>query len=455
MHRRFGMALSGIATLILLFSSVPAVADSQARIVRLSDVQGSVKIDQATGQGYEKAFLNFPIHQAMKLKTESDSRAEVEFEDGSVIHLTPDTLLEFTNLSLRDSGARVSTINLQQGEAYFSFRGRKGDQFTVIFGQRSVVLTNPVHFRLKFEATSGSLAVFNGAVELENQSGEVEVAKKETANLDFTQNGSPEIAHNIQKEPLDTWDEQQIRYHTLYTAKALRAGYPYAYGLSDLYYYGSFLDIAGYGSCWQPYFTGLGWDPFMDGAWVWDPNFGYMWVSGYPWGWIPYHSGNWIFADTGWCWLQGNQWTNYYVRRPLLRPPGSGPRRPPFGPHRPPLGCGRVVAVGRGPTTSTLLAKNMPRSTMVVKGGDAGLSIPRGMHNLQEVNQAFVQDGHVTLRISPSRASAGNITAMPRVSFVGSSSSAMGHAATGTALSSHTNTASVGSSSQTSSSSHK
>jgi len=448
MHRRFGISSSGIATLICLFFPFAALADSQARIVRLSDVQGSVQIDQVTGQGYEKAFLNFPIRQAMKLKTESGSRAEVEFEDGSVIHLTPDTVLEFTNLSLRDSGGRVSTVDLQQGEAYFSFRGQKGDEFTVTFGQRSVVLANPVHFRLRLEETTASLAVFNGAVELENPSGKVEVAKKETANFDFIQNGPPEIARKIQQEPPDTWDEQQIQYHTLYTAKALRTGYPQVYGLSDLYHYGSFLTLAGYGSCWRPYFTGIGWDPFMDGAWVWDPSFGYTWVSAYPWGWIPYHSGNWMYTRTGWCWLQDNQWTNYYVRPPLHKPPRDGP-------HRPPLGGGRVVAVGRGPTTSTLLAKNIPRSRMVVKAGDAGLSIPRGMHNLKEVNQAFVQDGQVTLRVSPSHSSAGNVAAMPRVSLAGSSSSAMGNGATGGNVSSHTSTSSVASSFQSSSSSHK
>jgi len=64
-----------------LLVSVSAFADSQARVVRLSDVQGDVQIDRATGQGYEKAFLNIPITQDTKLKTASDGRAEVEFEE--------------------------------------------------------------------------------------------------------------------------------------------------------------------------------------------------------------------------------------------------------------------------------------------------------------------------------------------------------------------------------------
>jgi len=306
---------------------------------------------------------------------------------------------------------------------------------------------------LKLKDTTASLAVFHGTVEVEGPSGEVEIPKGQTASFHFAQIGPPEVARKIEKEPFDIWDKQQIEYHELSTAKALRAGYPYAYGLSDLYYYGSFLNIAGYGSCWQPYFTGLGWDPFMDGAWVWNPNFGYMWVSAYPWGWIPYHSGNWMYTGiaSGWCWLQGNTWVNYYV--PVIRPPLFRPPR--HGPHRPPASGGRIVAVGRGPTTSTLLAKNQSRSVMVVKAGDAGLSIPRGLHNLKEINHAFAQEGQVPLRISAPHSATGNVTAMPHVSLAASSGSSIGHATAGSTMSSHTSTASVASSSQTSSSSHK
>ena len=57
--------------------AVSCLADSQARIVRLSDIQGDVQIDRATGQGYERAFANFPVTQGVKLKTRADGRAEV------------------------------------------------------------------------------------------------------------------------------------------------------------------------------------------------------------------------------------------------------------------------------------------------------------------------------------------------------------------------------------------
>ena len=105
-----GLVLAGFACFL---PAVPSFADSQVRIVRLSDVEATVQIDRNTGQGYEKAFLNSPITEGTKLRTDRDARAEVEFEDGSTLRITPGTVVEFPVLSLRDSGAKASTVNVK------------------------------------------------------------------------------------------------------------------------------------------------------------------------------------------------------------------------------------------------------------------------------------------------------------------------------------------------------
>ena len=96
---------AAVASSLLLV--VPSFGDSQTRIVRLSDVHGDVQIDRNTRQGYEKAFVNLPLTQGVKIQTKQDGRAEVEFEDGSTVRITPDAMIEFPQLSLRDSGAKV------------------------------------------------------------------------------------------------------------------------------------------------------------------------------------------------------------------------------------------------------------------------------------------------------------------------------------------------------------
>src|SRR5579863_1811193 len=127
--------------------SLPALAASQARIVRLSDVQGSVQIDKNTGLGFENAFLNLPITQGTQLRTGDRGRAEIEFEDGSSMRLAPNTSIEFSTLGLSDSGNRISQVNLTEGMAYVNWLGKSGDQFGLNFSQEKLTLDHAAHFR--------------------------------------------------------------------------------------------------------------------------------------------------------------------------------------------------------------------------------------------------------------------------------------------------------------------
>ncbi|MGH9565195.1 MAG: FecR domain-containing protein, partial [Candidatus Angelobacter sp.] len=117
----------------LLLLTIPLLADSHVRIVRLSDVEGDVQVDRNIGHGFENALLNLPITEGVMLRTESDGRAEVEFENGSTLRLAPFTEIRFDQLSLRDSGARDSSVTLVVGILYVNSSAAKGDDFTLNF----------------------------------------------------------------------------------------------------------------------------------------------------------------------------------------------------------------------------------------------------------------------------------------------------------------------------------
>src|SRR5690242_10086845 len=241
-----------IAALVLGLAAL-AAAESKVRIVRLSTIEGTVQIDRATGQGFEKAFLNMPITQGSKLRTATDGRAEVEFEDGSTIRLTPNTSLQFTDLGLRDSGAKVSTVDVNDGMAYFNVLGEKGDEFLVTFGRQKINLDHAAHFRVDVQNGTGEVAVFDGKVEVNGPDGGVEISKKRTATFDLSTD-KYELAKNIVPDANDQWDREQGQYNQ---RRAIANSYhsPDAYGWSDLAYYGSFANVGGFGSCWRPYFA--------------------------------------------------------------------------------------------------------------------------------------------------------------------------------------------------------
>jgi hypothetical protein len=387
--RKLGMTLAALACLLL---AIPSFADSQARIVRLSDVEGNLQIDRNTGQGYEKAFLNMPITQGAKLRASGDARAEVEFEDGSTLRITPNTVIEFPQLSLRDSGGRVSAVNLQEGTAYLKFAATKDDEFTLNFAHEKLALTSPAHLRVEMGDTQATLAVFKGAVRVEGASGTVEVGKKQSVTFDLAAKDQYTLAKNLEPDPYDSWDKEQQKYHDQYMSTN-STGSPYAYGMSDLNYYGSYYAVPGYGLMWQPYFAGAGWDPFMNGAWLYYPGFGYTWVSGYPWGWMPYRYGSWTYLPTyGWLWQPGNRssWGGWNTMPRVVNPP------PRFSAPQPPTGNNTVV-VSRGPVPTPV---GTPRNKMVIRNDSAGLGIPRGsIRNLGSISQAVKQQGAATATI--------------------------------------------------------
>jgi hypothetical protein len=79
--------------------------------------------------------------------------------------------------------------------------------------------------------------------------------------------------------------------------------------------YGEWVDVPGYGVIWRPYATVVGPDfvPYgSSGHWVYT-DAGWMWASGYGWGWAPFHYGNWVYAGGGWGWIPGSVWAPAWV----------------------------------------------------------------------------------------------------------------------------------------------
>lgn len=398
---RFSLFLLTAAACTLV--TLPALADSQARIVRLSDVQGSVQINKNSGLGFENAFINLPITQGVQLRTGANGRAEVEFEDGSSMRLAPSTSVEFSGLSTDDSGKRYSEINLVEGMAYVNWMGK--DDFALNFSREKISLDQAAHFRVDTSAEVANLAVFKGDVDVEGPEGKLTVEKRKTATFDVANDDKSTVENEIADAPLDQWDKESVAYHDQY---AKNNQTPYGYGASDLGYYGAYTNVPGYGMMWQPYFAGVGWDPFMDGTWGWYPGYGYMFGSAYPWGWMPYYYGNWAYAPGyGWGWQPGGfkGWhpVPHYTPTTLAHVSLTVPT----------AGNGKTIIVGRGGSGSPLSA-----SHLTVRAGSAGMGIERGsLTNLKSLNHQVARSGFAVVH------SAGQFSASRSSSSFGSTSS--------------------------------
>jgi hypothetical protein len=85
---------------------------------------------------------------------------------------------------------------------------------------------------------------------------------------------------------------------------------------STLAPYGNWVNVGGYGACWQPtvVVANPGWAPYYNcGRWIWT-DCGWYWCSYYSWGWAPFHYGRWFcHSRLGWCWAPDRVWGPSWV----------------------------------------------------------------------------------------------------------------------------------------------
>jgi FecR protein len=387
--------------------------DSHVRIVRLSDVKGNLALDRKTGLGFEQTMQNMPIVEGEKLKTE-DGYAEVEFEDNTTMRLAPNSQVDFSLLALRASGVKASTMTVVQGTVYASTEGTKGNEFLLVAGDTKVTVAPSTHLRMEVNEARTVVSVFNGSAEVQHGAETSTVGKKQSLTLDADQ---MTMAKKIQGAPYDEWDKESLDYHKRYAAANAAVAGGNAYGLSDLNYYGSFINAGG-ASFWQPYFVGAGWSPYANGVWAFYPGAGYSWVSPYPWGWLPYHSGTWsYFTGYGWGWQPGGSWnglnnvgTNGTVATGTM-PTGAGPVKATGGstmhaPLRPaspppaPAATGAAQSLVMSNEKPIVFSRQDQSGNFVFQKDSAGLGVPRGsLGNLNHVANDVGKHGSASMPV--------------------------------------------------------
>jgi hypothetical protein len=361
---------------------------SKVRIVRLSQVKGAVQIDRDTGRGFEPAIANLPIVEKSRLQT-NDGVAEIEFEDNSSLRLAPDSIVEFPKLERLPGGTTVSSVHLVKGMAYVSLMKTPGNEFNLLLGEQNLRLPASSHVRLQIEGTEAKLAVLDGAVHLESPAGVMDVPRKQTVTIPTLDSSEPTIARNVAADPLDAWDHNAVQFHSRFVSTSALSNSPYAYGTSDMMYYGNFADVGGCGSMWRPYFASASWDPYSNGAWAWYGDAGYSWVSPYPWGWTPYHSGTWSFCQgAGWGWMPGGSWMGLNNTIAGTNGPGHLPASPIAAPRK---GEPTVKTVNLKPLVQSEVASS---SSFVFRKDSAGLGVPREeLGRLDKLSQRTIEKG--------------------------------------------------------------
>ena len=386
--------VSQLFVLLVLASVACAQDTNNVRAVRISYVEGTVQILDDSGVVFDQAHANMPVTQDMHLKTGADGRAEVQFEDGSVARITPNSAIDFVQLQRTSEGNTITTLQAVAGLTYYEFNNR-GGTYSVRFGSYTVAATKSSVFRITLDQNPAQVAVMRGAVHIDTgNDGGLDVQTSQTASLDMKDTASYDVAQNITADSWDQWNSDRDQQLGQLGARATMAramgGNPDEPGWNDLDAAGNWYDIPGYGMGWTPSGIGAGWDPFGSGYWGYYPSWGYTWISGYSWGWLPYHCGAWnYFNSPGWMWFPGNcGWgafgNGWYPTTTVWNCPPNyilpkRPITPVRGPvHMPPQQA--LIAVGHAPVQPRLADGNKPIARPIEFSGKTLQPVETSVH---------------------------------------------------------------------------
>jgi len=316
-HRAFHRAavaafVLGIASFALLVSARAADSAPATRAARLTYMQGTVTVNQAGGAVGVPAQLNLPLLSGVQLVTAQDGQAEVEFEDGSVVRLTPNSALSLDELTVDPSGVFTTNLSLLHGLAYLELRATPQYQYWLNAGGDVVSPVENATVRVNFDEPPAIFSVLDGTAHVERQNGfQTDVRAGESLS-DGPSDSSYTLTQGVVPDSWDQWNEDLDQSAAAQAADTtdVRNNYagPDGYGWSDLDANGTWYDVPGQGPVWQPDLAvdDSGFDPYGYGSWIEYPGAGYLWASGYPWGWTPYRCGDWsYFSGFGWGWAPG------------------------------------------------------------------------------------------------------------------------------------------------------
>lgn len=352
-------------------SAPPQQPNPNMLAARLSYVEGGVQLTQGAQIIADPALANTPVFEGMVVATREDGRAELQFDDGSVVRLSPNSSVQLALLH-KEGDANKAEILLTSGLGYFEFSGNNSsNEMTARFGDSTIQATGFTVVRVNIDTPPGEIAVFTGDAHLKRAGNlSLDLHGGQSVALSGTDPNQYNLAETIEPDSWDAWNadrDQELNSQeaakTAATGSQPTSSNP-AWG--DLDANGNWYDVPGQGYVWSPYEAAdASWDPYGCGNWVYTPQYGYIWVSCESWGYMPYIAGNWnYYDDFGWGWTPGGIGYPWWYGGGWIwnvghcPPRYNPPHRPKTGPVHPvePIRKGGfyqpnpVIAVNRIPT---------------------------------------------------------------------------------------------------------
>lgn len=272
-------------------------ATGPVRMARVSFAQGSVTWRPDGETDWTAATLNTPMRQGTQVWVGDGGRAELQFDDGSVIRLGSGAVVTLQTL-FSDAQGEFTEIKMTDGLASMDLR-TDHSIYQIDTPHGSVKSVGPSMFRIGVD-DDVEIGIREGSATLDGPQGKLTMHTGDY--VDVKDDATPYAVHPLPEE--DSWDKFIDERHALMTKVDTNLPQNMQPVAGDLDQYGTWKQDDQYGKVWAPS-EPTDWQPYYDGQWTWCEPFGWTWVGVEPWGWVPYHYGSWIHRRWGWGWVPG------------------------------------------------------------------------------------------------------------------------------------------------------
>jgi hypothetical protein len=297
------LAAIAISTAPLSAQSPPSESEITAP-AHVSRVEGAATLERE-GRA-ESSPLNMPLLSGDRLKT-ADGRVEVQFADGSTLHLDSGSTIDVQSDDL---------VRLTEGRLRLNILGPAGAvAYRIDSPAGSARITQPGEYRLALlkgtEETQLELAVLRGSADIFTDLGTTPVRAGERAYASAGLAPSYAYSYNSANwDAFDRWSEER---------RNVRLGASSQYLPADMQSYAPLLDESGdwrqtesYGYAWYPR-VAADWRPYYNGRWDSYPRYGWTWIGADRFAWPTHHYGRWGFSAGVWFWIPSSHWAPAYV----------------------------------------------------------------------------------------------------------------------------------------------
>lgn len=286
-----------------------------AKVVRIKTMEGEGFVQRSYDEGNEEATANLPLFEKDTAGT-SDGRMSIYLGRLNYLRLDVDTTvilekvpqLRRTDLAIRlEAGSICLDVeNLDQEKS-----------IEVQTPDCGIFLLDKGVYRINADGERTEVLVLQGVAEVAGRDSGRNVRENQKivmARGEMTER--PYYFAASEKDEFDRWNEEQDRelgYARYGSSRYLQGGYEddeYEMSRSGRWTY-----MSEFGSyVWCPYNIGADWMPYANGRWVWNPYYGYVWVSYDPCGWFTHHYGRWHWSyGNGWYWIPSYHWSPAWV----------------------------------------------------------------------------------------------------------------------------------------------